>query len=219
MRPPSDFGSVAARVREARAALEQRKGAQRALERRREELLRRREDAQARAEQLRKVRALFEMAGETARETARLQTERMGTEALQAVFGSRLALAVEMGESRGRPVAEILVRTQPDAGPPFVGHPLDAHGGGVADVVSVALRFVLLEGATGLGGPALLDEPGKHVSADLAPRLAAFLATVSREFGRQILMVTHNQDLAEVADAAYTVRLDEAGRSIVERIR
>ncbi len=58
-----------------------------------------------------------------------------------------------------------------------------------------------------LQGPIILDEPGKHVSEEYAIRLATFLQHASQHFKRQIVMVTHQQHLAEVADKAFQVEI------------
>jgi DNA repair exonuclease SbcCD ATPase subunit len=65
---------------------------------------------------------------------------------------------------------------------------------------------------------AILDEPGKHVSDEYAPQLAQFLKGYSQSLGRQVIMVSHNQHLADSADIAYLVELHQ-GISKVRRIR
>ncbi|MBC7106618.1 MAG: ATP-binding protein, partial [Firmicutes bacterium] len=96
-----------------------------------------------------------------------------------------------------------------------VNRPQDARGGGVVDVISLALRVALLQTVRPpLPGPLMLDEPGKHVSEEYARSLALFLKSVSEMFGRQIVLVTHNQHLAEVGDRAFVVEMRD-GESVV----
>lgn len=171
-------------------------------------------NALERLEKLSQVKALFEAAGTAATDTARAQTEDLVTQALQFVYGDRCRFQVEMGTQRGRPDATFKVETV-DGPLSYIGEPIDSGGGGVVDVLSVALRVVLMEGLQPqMDGPLLLDEPGKQLSAEYSPRLAEFLVTVCREFGRQVLMVTHNTDLAGAADLGLHVRL-ETGVSVV----
>lgn len=201
----------------ARTELERRRGALEALQReaaRRREAL---EQATAQAERMAKVKAFLDEASTSARELARQEAEAMVTEALQAVFGPRLRFRVELGELRGRPHADFRVETEAADGTPYSGDPLDAHGGGVVDVLALALRVLLLESAQPrIEGPLVLDEPGKHVSANYAPHLAAFLAAASREFGRQVILVTHNEDIAAVGERAYRVELDGGVSRVTE---
>jgi DNA repair exonuclease SbcCD ATPase subunit len=97
--------------------------------------------------------------------------------------------------------------------------PQDARGGGVVDVISLALRLALLEAfRPPVGGPVILDEPAKHVSEEFAPQVAQFLKSFSQSLGRQVIMVSHNQHLADSADVAYLVEMAQ-GRSSVRRIR
>lgn len=193
----------------ARTELERRRGQRDALQQQAEAARATAEAAEAEAERIGKVRVFIEAVGQVARETARQEAEAMVTEALQSVFGPRLRFRVTLTEQRGRPHADFAVEVEASDGTAFAADPLDAHGGGVVDVLSLALRLLLLESAQPrIEGPLVLDEPGKHVSAGYAPHLAAFLATVSQDFGRQIILVTHNEDIAAVGERAYRVELE-----------
>ena len=87
------------------------------------------------------------------------------------------------------------------------------------DVISLALRLALLHAfRPPVGGPAVLDEPGKHVSEEYAPQLARFLKGFSQSLGRQVIMVSHNQHLADSADIAYLMEMKQ-GASRVRRVR
>lgn len=200
----------------ARTELERRRGRRDALQAQADQLRAAARAAEEEAERMAKVRALVEAAGQAAREAARQEAEAMVTEALQAVFGPRLRFRVHLSEQRGRPYAEFAVEAQGPGGVEFAADPLDAHGGGVVDVLALALRLLLLESAQPrIEDPLVLDEPGKHLSAGYAPHLAAFLATASREFGRQIILVTHDEELAAVGERAYRVEWEEG----VSRVR
>lgn len=120
------------------------------------------------------------------------------TAALLAVFGDdkEMKFEVRLGTLGSTPTADWIVRTGVVA-----GNPEDAAGGGVADVVSIALRLALLELVRPKPtGPIIFDEPGKMVSADYAPALARFLSEYAHRIGRQIIMVTHNIAMVEAAD-------------------
>src|SRR5205085_2335643 len=94
--------------------------------------------------------------------------------------------------------------------------PEDARGGGVIDIISIALRVALLQihNQPNIRGPIILDEPGKHVSSDYTIKLAEFLKQINQTFDRQIIISTHQQDLANIADTMIKVDL-KGGKSVV----
>lgn len=187
------------------------------LRQRRAEAIKKQRELISAVDLLEQVRLLLQEASDYAREQARQQVEYMVTQALQLVFGPEVEFKVELVQRRGHPEAEFYVVSR-YGGVEVKTKPQDARGGGVVDVISLALRVALLETARpALSGPLLLDEPGKHVSDEFAPNVATFLKTLAGSFHRQVIMVTHNQHLAESADLAYTVELRE-GCSVLRRV-
>ncbi len=168
---------------------------------------------------LEKVRLLLLEAAKHAREQGRRQVEFLVTQALQFVFGGDLEFRVKVEEKRDRPEAEFYVCSTYGGDYKVETTPQDARGGGVVDVISLALRLALLHAfRPPLGGPVILDEPAKHVSEEFSPQVARFLKSFSQSLGRQIIMVSHNQHLADSADVAYLVEMQQ-GRSSARRIR
>lgn len=169
-------------------------------------------------ELLDQVRILLQTTSVHAREQARQTIESMVTRALQYAFGADLEFKIRIEEARGRPEAEFYVASTYGGEDVVENRPQDARGGGVVDVISLALRLVLLESTRpASAGPLILDEPAKHVSEDFILNVAQFLKEVSQVFQRQVIMVTHNQQLAGIADKAFQVDLDN-GRSIVKAL-
>lgn len=208
------------RIKEALRNFEQyyhrRLGESLAIKQQLEEATQRLKEVAAEMELLERVRLLLQEASDYAREQARQQVEYMVTQALQVVFGPEVEFRVELAQRRGQPEAEFYVVSR-YGGVEVKSRPQDARGGGVVDVISLALRVALLETARPpLGGPLVLDEPGKHLSEEFAPNLAIFLKTLAASFGRQIIMVTHNHHLAEAADLAYLIELRQ-GQSYVKK--
>jgi DNA repair exonuclease SbcCD ATPase subunit len=156
----------------------------------------------------RQVQILFGKVSEYAREQLKLRIEETVTAALQAITNDdRIRFEVAMKTYNNQPAAEWLVVSYCDGAEVAVS-PEDARGGGIVDVVSIALRLAMMELARPKpGGPLIFDEPGKHVSWEYAPNLAHFLKEYARSTGRQIIMVTHNDDLAEVADITIQVSM------------
>lgn len=163
------------------------------------------------------VIVLLQQTSEHARKQAREQIEMLVTNTLRQVFGSDYAFKIELTERAGRPEAEFYVVSAYGA-ETLQTRPQDSRGGGVVDVVSLGLRIAMLETyRPRLDGALILDEPAKHVSDEYIQPTAQFLKAVSDFFRRQVIMVTHNAHLAETAEAAFQVRLQEE-RSVVTRL-
>ncbi len=172
------------------------------------------------------VQVLFSKVSEFARAQLKARIEETVTAALQAVFvRDDITFEIEMRTINNQPAANWnVVSYYGSAGKDgddittVSGSPEDARGGGVSDVVSLALRLALLELARPRPlGPILLDEVGKHVSRNYAPNVAAFLKQYAEKTGRQIILITHDPNLAEVADVSYRVS-QENGVSEVTRL-
>lgn len=163
---------------------------------------------------LEKVRILLQKTSDYAREQAKQQIEMLVTHCLQFIFGENIEFKIELSEVRGRPEAEFyVVSSYGDTC--VITKPQDARGGGIVDVISLALRIAIIQCTnTYANGPIILDEPAKHVSSEYIANVAHFLKQISKVFKRQIIMVTHNQFLSEIADRAYKVELKD-GKSVV----
>lgn len=161
-----------------------------------------------------KVRILFQLTADHARNQAKLQLETLVTNTLQYIFGPQFKFEIQLTEHGGNPVAEFYVTTEWE-GESVSNKPQDARGGGIVDIVSIALRIAYMESMQPkVEGPIILDEPGKHVSDDYIVQMVEFLRSISTTFDRQIILVSHNTHLIESADAAYMVNL-QGTRSVV----
>lgn len=151
------------------------------------------------------VQVLFTKVSEYAREQLKTRIEETVTAALTAVFGEGYTFRINMRQLGNQPAAEWQVVSQ-YGDEEVAASPEDARGGGITDVVSLALRLAMLEILKPRPeGPVLFDEPAKMVSAEYAGNLAYFLKQYAEKTGRQVVMVTHNPQLAEVADKSYLV--------------
>lgn len=150
------------------------------------------------------VQLLLTKTSDYAREQLKERIESVVSAALQAIVTDQdLRFRVVIDTRAGQPTAEWEIVTDYD-GDTLAGPVEDGSGGGIADIVSTALRLALLELARPKpGGPIIQDEPGKMISRDYSPNMAAFLKDYAKSTGRQILLVTHNDDLADVADRSY----------------
>lgn len=151
-----------------------------------------------------KVIILLQKTSDYARSQMKQTIEYIVTNALQVVFAQDIRFEVELGTRAGAPTAEFFVVDA--AGLRY--KPMDARGGGLVDVISTALRLSILElYQPKLEGPVILDEPGKMVSAEYAANFAYFLKEYCQRIGRQVIMITHNSALAEIADKSIQVSI------------
>lgn len=161
------------------------------------------------AETYDKARVLLQQSAEYAREQAKQQIETLVTNALQYIFGPLFSFQIEIEEHGNKAVAEFYVVSEYE-GVKVKTRPQDSRGGGVVDIVTLALRVAMIETIQPKRtGPLLLDEPGKHVSNEYILYLYEFLKSLSTMFDRQIIMITHNHHLAESGDHAYEVAIKD----------
>lgn len=167
---------------------------------------------------LTKVILLFQKTATYAREQSKRQVEDLVTRCLQFIFETDIEFLIELSEKRSVPNAEFYVRSNYDEGYSIITKPELKRGGGVVDIISIALRIAFIQlHKPVLQGPIILDEPGKHVSEDYIFNLGDFLSKSSSLFKRQIIMVTHNAHLAQICDKSYSVDIKN-GVSCVEEI-
>lgn len=166
---------------------------------------------------LRQVVRLFGLAGEYARHESKESLERLVTSALKLVFQADHAFHIEYEERGERTEAEFQVSSTYGGDLEVKNDPRESRGGGVVDVISLALRVALLENShPPMAGPLILDEPGKHVSEQNVLQVAEFLNAVCSSFGRQVIMVTHNHHLADAGARSYHIEIRN-GESVVSR--
>lgn len=157
---------------------------------------------------------------------ARTQVESLVTAGLSAIFGDGgEQLSFHLIESTQRNAAhlEFVVRTTTPDGDVIETDVLSARGGGVAAVIGVLLRVVLILLSRQTGQPIsstlVLDESLAMLSADRLEAASAFLRTLADSAGLQVIMVTHQSELTESADTVYRLSLDPNGVTRVQHVR
>lgn len=193
------------RLKTLQAKLQQDRGALALLEQQRAEKQKYAAEQAGQSELLTQVKLLLARVSEAARAQVQDRTEKLVTSALQAVFGEELTFKVVLYELGGQPAARWEVEST--CGTSYISvAPEDSRGGGITDVVSLALRIAVLELVhPKQTGPMILDEPGKMISAEYAANVAYWLKQYAANTGRQIILVTHNGDLADAADKTLKV--------------
>jgi DNA repair exonuclease SbcCD ATPase subunit len=164
------------------------------------------------------VQLLLTKTSEYAREQLKARIEETVTAALQAVFGDDLQFRVIIKEYRDQAAAEWQVVSK-YGDVEVAANPQDARGGGIVDIVSLALRLAMLELARPkVMGPVVLDEPGKMVSKEYAGNMGYFLKQYAMKTGRQVILVSHNEELIAAADKTYRVTKNGLGESVVSEV-
>lgn len=148
------------------------------------------------------VQILLQKTSDYARQQAKQRIEEIVTSALSVVFAKEYRFEVKLDVRANQPIAEYWLYSDDVA--TQLKPPDYDRGGGIADVVSLALRLAVGE-LSNVKGPLFLDEVGKHVSEEYAPNVAYFLKEYSQNFNRQIILITHNKHLAEIGEVSLAV--------------
>ena len=133
--------------------------------------------------------------------------------ALDTCFPDEFIFCIEFELKRGSTVCDMFLQDPTEEkDSQFRIHPMQASGGGLVDIISLALRLAVWT----LSKPdnvIVLDEPFKFLSDNLRPMAGDILHKMSRKLGLQIIMVTHDQVLMEIADKIFKVRKSRTGVS------
>jgi len=137
--------------------------------------------------------------------------EEVVTLALNTVFGDEYKFCIEYVLKRGKSEATLIVIKNG-----LKLSPGEETGGGIVDTVALGLRMALWS----LREPRsvstfVLDEPGTSVSESLRPKFGEMLKKLSQMLGIQMLIISHDSALIDVADKTFNVEND-GKTSIVE---
>ena len=144
------------------------------------------------------------------------------TSLYQNVFQTQDEFIIKVDSKRKTPVAEFYIKTKKD-GKDVLLDPLESDGGGKIDVISIGLRLAaLLLYTPSLHRVLILDEPMRFISSDNTSefpfryRAVSFLKKVASEYNIQIIAVTHDAELVDLADKHYEFSLDKDGYTEVK---
>lgn len=130
--------------------------------------------------------------------------EQLVTSALRAVYEHPYEFEIEVVPKRGQPETRFFVRDGA-----LRLDPVSEKGGGLVDVISLALRVILWSQMRERSAPIMvLDEPARMISRRFIPNFATFISRLSREMGMQFLIVTHRDEVASAADRTFQLRLE-----------
>jgi len=172
------------------------------------------EGLQHQAELYSQARFILAEVTRTTQERLKGYVEELVTMAIQSIYSEDLRFVVDFDYKRNK--AEISFRVKEgEEGEPFI--PKDEMGGGLVEIISFALRVVLWS----LQNPSsravlILDEPFS-AAGSLSRQCGEMVKEISMKLGLQIIMVTHSEALAEIADRAWKVERVNR-RSVVTQI-
>lgn len=141
------------------------------------------EESNRRLTSMTELKAVVQEVAKLTQDRLRLRFEAIVQACIDAVFPGCYTFKMEFVSRRGQVEVDMWLDkdgTKMD--------PLDSNGGGLVDVMSMALRLCCLTLSKN-SNMLLLDEPFGHVRGSARERLGALLAIVSDKLGIQMLMV------------------------------
>lgn len=158
-----------------------------------------------------RARLLLESYSEIEQTMLRTKVEGLVTAGLQGIFGPEYYFTVETKMLRGQAAMEFVVAKRD-----LVHDPMDSHGGGLVNVVALVLRLVIVALTPGLSRVVVLDEPFAQLSQGYIEPVSQFIRALVDRTGIQLLIVSHEPEIADVADAAYRL-FSESGVTMIEK--
>lgn len=155
------------------------------------------------------------------RATAKVHFEKIVTGALQFITQSTdYEFVIQEMVNRNKPSYEFLIKTKVN-GIDSLQKPEESNGGGFIDIISQALKYAYLElfkDPKIMNYTVLYDEPGKMISEQMSTKFAEYIKFLGSNYNRQIIMITHNDNLMNVADKTFQVTKDIDGYSKVKEL-
>lgn len=163
------------------------------------------------SEVLERSQALIQLTAEETQNQLRFHLQDLVNAALDSVFPGVYDFRIDFTPKNGTTVADLYLLKDGCR-----VDPMDSSGGGVVDVVCFALRLV----AWSIGktdNVIVFDEPMKWLSVGLRPLAGELFRKLSHQLGIQMIYVTHDPELADVADRIFEVsQVDEISKVTVK---
>lgn len=123
------------------------------------------------------------------------------TDALQYISAGQYKFEIDIDDTGKTAKCEFYVVETVD-GETSRQKPEDSCGGGFVDIISNTLRYAYLSlyNNPKLMGCIIADEPGKMISSEMSVKFGEFIKNLCNDFDRQTIMITHNDNLQNVAD-------------------
>ncbi|MBO4620663.1 MAG: hypothetical protein J5654_11215 [Victivallales bacterium] len=151
------------------------------------------------------------------RRGVKARVEALVSDCLKAVFDDSYAVEFDYGMKRARTSVEVYAIRRCEDGM-VVRRQIDGIGGGLADAISLPLKLMVLLNDPVLDRVLVVDEPGKHLSAEHVPKFAQFLQAIAHRLGVQIIMSSHHTNMDAYADSVNAVAL-AGSQSEISRVK
>jgi len=147
-----------------------------------------------------KVKNVLSNAIVVGNENVKSAIENIVTEGISLVYGDNLRFKIEETSVGGKPGYLFKIDKE--------GHSrsLMCYGGGIRNIVSVVLRFVMSRYIPNKI-PFILDEVGSNISKEYQSKFGYLLKVFSEKYDSQIILITHQPRIAEFADKIINVNL------------
>jgi DNA repair exonuclease SbcCD ATPase subunit len=131
--------------------------------------------------------------------------ENIVTHALNYIFESdKYSFHLVFGRRGNLQELNFAVQT-PDKTEPL--NPMDTDAGGTLNVISLALRIVLMEVASPkINGFIISDESFANLSEEYVERASQFLKEINQKMNRQIIAISHQSKMLDSADKLIEVK-------------
>jgi DNA repair exonuclease SbcCD ATPase subunit len=156
---------------------------------------------QVKHEHLEQAQVVIQAVALLTQDSLKYHVAELVTLALTSIFDDPYELEMDFVQRRNQTEADIFFVRDGER-----VDPLTASGGGAVDVAAFALRVSLWSLKNPRTRPVLvLDEPFRFISMNYRTQTSEMLKMVSERLKLQIVMVTHSEELAEVADKVITI--------------
>jgi DNA repair exonuclease SbcCD ATPase subunit len=156
---------------------------------------------------LHKVKNVLSQSVVVGNENIKTTIEQLVTESLSSIYQEGLSFKVEDVSSAGRPGYVFKIGKEDHF------RSLLCFGGGIRNTVSTVLRFILSNYLPNKFS-FILDEVGSNISKEYQPQFGLLLRTFSHKFDTQIILITHQERVAEHSDRIIRVNFD-GSKSVV----
>lgn len=171
---------------------------------------------------LNKAIASLSVISNNKRNKAKEHFEKIVTNALQFITqDDTYEFVIKELPNRQKPSYEFYIKSVID-GNEVLRKPEDSSGGGFIDIISTALKYAYLEifnDPKTTCSTLIYDEPGKMISKDMSVKFAEYIKFLGKTYNKQTIMISHNENLINVADKVFNIQKDSNGISQVQDIK
>lgn len=151
--------------------------------------------------------SLLSLVGAKAQESAKAHFEGAATVVLKSIFGDDFQFQMDISVGgQGQPSLNFSIASKYGEGETLIVDPVSGSGGGVRDIIGLALRIAFL-GMVKNKSVVFLDEPMAQLSSEYQEPMGKLLRVLQNRLNYQILMITHEDNYIEHADSVIQVKL------------